>query len=140
MIEFNLKEKQFFLSSNISKKLIEKGIAMDDSHFVIVKKPCGKEYITTRNDEAIDVNDTVVPTYTLPELLYKIPEYAQGKGMFSLWKDAPFYPCQFGKDDTTLCISESPLYSAANFLMFCKTQGYYIPEDISDKEFRMKGL
>ena len=75
MIKFTEKIKQDFLPIEWIKRLQDSGIELIDSKYFIIHKD-GEEYIETKeNLPSIDESISITPTYTLSEILYKLPEY-----------------------------------------------------------------
>lgn len=136
MIKFTEKIKQDFLPIEWVKRLQDAGIELTDSKYFIIQKD-GEEYIETKeNLPSGDEGISITPTYTLPEILYKLPEYVDDNfGALEFWKDAPFYGWCFRKDrDSQNNYSEYPLYSAASLLIYCaKNEKLWYVKDVSDK-------
>ena len=133
MIKFTDKIKQDFLPIEWVKKLQDAGIEMIDSKYFILVKD-NSEYIITK--EEITEGSKYYPTYTLSELLYKLPEYVdEGFGALDFWKDAPFYGWCFKEDKNSQNnYSEYPIYSAASLLIYCaKNEKLWYVKDVSDK-------
>ena len=133
MIKFTEKIKQDFLPIEWVKRLQDAGIELIDSKYFIIQKD-GEEYIETK--ENLPSEGSITPTYTLSEILYKLPEYADDNfGALEFWKDAPFYGWCFKKDrDSQNNYSEFPLYSAASLLIYCsKNEKLWYVKDVSDK-------
>ena len=108
MIELNSKTQQDFLNREWAQKLIDAGVDMSDSKYIIAKDKLSKyddepdltDYIWYK-DSTAEVYD-VCPTYTTAELLYKLHEWIyptiDGKeysGGLKMIKDAPFYICWY---------------------------------------------
>lgn len=136
MIKFTEKIKQDFLPIEWIKRLQDSGIELIDSKYFIIQKD-GEEYIETKeNLPSIDESISITPTYTLSEILYKLPEYVDDNfGALEFWKDAPFYGWCFKKDrDSQNNYSEYPLYSAASLLIYCaKNEKLWYVKNVSDK-------
>lgn len=133
MIKFTEKIKQDFLPIEWVKRLQDAGIELIDSKYFIIQKD-GEEYIEIK--ENLPSEGSITPTYTLSEILYKLPEYVDDNfGALEFWKDAPFYGWCFKKDkDSQNNYSEYPLYSAASLLIYCaKNEKLWYVKDISDK-------
>lgn len=133
MIKFTEKIKQDFLPIEWVKRLQDAGIELIDSKYFIIQKD-GEEYIEIK--ENLPSEGSITPTYTLSEILYKLPEYVDDNfGSLEFWKDAPFYGWCFKKDrDSQNIYSEYPLYSAASLLIYCaKNEKLWYVKDISDK-------
>lgn len=126
MIKFNDKE---FLSIEWVKKLQESGVEFLDSKYFIVDD----EFIATKDEIREGMN--IFPTYTLSELLYKLPEYVQNYGGLTFWKDAPFYGfCFKDKEETHDFYHECPIYSAARLLLYCaESEDLWYVKDVSGK-------
>lgn len=106
---------------------------MSDSRYVVVETVTGERYVaprTERLDPNIEV--TVIPTYTLAEIIYKLPEYTEKYGSLGFSKDAPFYCFGFQKEIESY--SEYPIEAAANLLLVCsENEDLWYVNDISDK-------
>lgn len=133
MIEYNKKE---FLNPTIVKKLIDNDINLSDSRYVILE---GEELV----ERSKVVNKKILsPTYTLSELLYKLPECIFDESndfVYSLnfFKDAPFYCFTYSKEgvEKFVSIDEYPV-SAAGLLLLQLSKSEFkglIVNDISDK-------
>ena len=154
MIWFNEKTQQDFLS----KKWIERiqrvsGKEITDNKYCLV---CidGTWYVDQKDVvlekqklESSSGITEILPTYTLSELLYKLPEWpGEYKGL-SFFKDAPFYSFGYygGKDKETTAEKRKyivempctyPIESAASLLIFCYGNEEirpWIVDDVSDK-------
>lgn len=122
-----LLDTQNFLSPEWSEKLIASGIDMSDSKYVIVEI-LGKNYVVPK-DEQMEGEFSFIPTYTLSELLYKLPEMHPDFGCLKFYKDAPFY--NFKYVDIYGFPKEYPIDSAAGLLLWCsKNCPDYITEYI----------
>lgn len=136
MIKFTEKIKQDFLPIEWVKRLQDADIELVDSKYFIIQRD-GEEYIEIKeNLPSGDESISITPTYTLPEILYKLPEYVDDNfGALEFWKDAPFYGWCFKNDkDSQNIYSEYPLYSAAFLLIYCaKNKKLWYVKDISDK-------
>ena len=141
MIKYSGQIKQDFLSSEWVNKLQEARIELIDSKYFIVEKD-GEEFIATKDEINLPGEFTFLPTYTLSELLYKLPEYAEKYGGLSFLKDAPFYLFYFRRPKETEdkkeylieTYDEFPIIAAARLLIICagkKELGYV--KDVSDK-------
>ena len=136
MIKFTEKIKQDFLPIEWVKRLQDADIELVDSKYFIIQRD-GEEYIEIKeNLPSGDESISITPTYTLPEILYKLPEYVDDNfGALEFWKDAPFYGWCFKNDkDSQNIYSEYPLYSAAFLLIYCaKNKKLWYVKDISDR-------
>lgn len=136
MIKFTEKIKQDFLPIEWVKRLQDADIELVDSKYFIIQRD-GEEYIEIKeNLPSGDESISITPTYTLPEILYKLPEYVDDNfGALEFWKDAPFYGGCFKNDkDSQNIYSEYPLYSASFLLIYCaKNKKLWYVKDISDK-------
>lgn len=136
MIKFTEKIKQDFLPIEWVKRLQDADIELVDSKYFIIQRD-GEEYIEIKeNIPSGDESISITPTYTLPEILYKLPEYVDDNfGALEFWKDAPFYGWCFKNDkDSQNIYSEYPLYSAAFLLIYCaKNKKLWYVKDIPDK-------
>lgn len=152
MIELNDKTKQDFLCRELVQKLLDLGVDMSDAKYLIgTGMASGLDFIILKEDrDEYCMLVDYVPTYTVSELLYKLPEYiyptigdTKYSGGLRLWKDAPFYIAQYYlKDDegnfdesTFFCESEYPIESLASLLCQCYTHDIGISRkiDISNK-------
>lgn len=148
MIPLNEKTSQDFLSVDNMKELSEQGVDLSDAKYVIVKRIKGDDmYIVYRRDggwknyvSTPELFEEVIPTYTLPELLYKLPEWLlkdEYNGL-SFFKDAPFYAFYYDhndaekQDDSTFAM-EYPIDSAFTLLLWCIKHGHGYSRDISRK-------
>lgn len=157
MIELNKKTQQDFLNREWVQRLLEAGVDISDAKYCIYRSN-GTDYIDycfpydTIKDSQIK-SISIVPTYTLSELLYKLHEYIyptiDGKnyaGGLRLSKDAPFYMAYYdlheqGKDDHLTeefyAEFEYPIESLASLLIQCHKKDIGIARkdtgNISDK-------
>ena len=147
MIELNYKTEQDFLSVDKMERLVELGVNLSDAKYTIIKsKSSGTLYVVYGNSdwESNVVNpeyyEEVTQTYTLAELLYKLPEWLTKDGYkeLSFYKDAPFYAFYYShkdaekQDDCTFPI-EYPIHSAFCLLVWCIMHGHGYAEDVSSK-------
>lgn len=148
MLRLNNKTEQDFLNKLWVKKLQDAGIKITDNKYWLVDID-GTTYITDDTAESIRGFETtldferisIMPTYTLAELQYKLsewhPEYKGIKfGGPIMWKDAPFYFAQYEEapDDSPFVVySEYPICAAAMLLANCAKYGAGYVKDISGK-------
>lgn len=154
MIEFNRLTSHDFLGRSVIQKLLDAGINMDDSKYVLVKNPITKtdficlrkkpqyKYVFTNGSVARPGID-VVPTYTISELLYKVPEHIwpiidgkQYSGGLRFFKDAPFYIYYYDltsaddkKESYIFAEGDTPLESLASILYQCHKKDTGIRDD-----------
>lgn len=143
-MKYEGKVTQHFTSFEEFQKMQKCGIDMFDSLFVI---SAADGEILLRED-VLDGHVSFYPTYTLSEILYKLPEWCYGPydRPIEYLKDAPFYGfCLYtkaDKDETVTqedidarieCISEYPLRSAVNMLCECAKKGLGYVINVSDK-------
>lgn len=167
MIELNEKTQQDFLSREWVQKLLDVGVDMSDAKYCLLNIPVDgvyKDYINLNDFQSGDEEwkkraMLKIPTYTVSELLYKLHEWirptidgVEYSGMFTMYKDAPFYPAYYDLKKVThdsnerdkerrtnyLCaIYEYPIESLASLLIQChqKDIGFKDKDtgDISDK-------
>lgn len=151
MIKFNNKKHQDFLNKKMVFLLLENKVPMEDAKYFVLKIK-GTEYIVPKEDinlytHKYEIEDKY-PTYTLSELMYKLPEWhSQYKGLIGFWKrikkkklifwkDAPFYFMQYegAPENGPFCVyNEYPIYSAAYLLINCMKEGLGCVRDISEK-------
>ena len=146
MITFDLYSKHNFLGPSWYKHFKEVGLDMgiDASYYLVkddkvyriydkgeFKKKFGKDFKNFSED-------TVIPTYTIADMLYKIDEWPcdnsndKSWGGIAFFKDAPFYGFYYpGLIDD--CYSEYPIEGAAMLLLRCAKEGIHYVKDISDK-------
>lgn len=126
MIKYSGQIKQDFLPSEWVNKLQESGIELIDSKYFIIEKD-GEEFIATKDEINLPGEFTFLPTYTLSELLYKLPEYAEEYGSLSFLKEEPFYLFYFHRPEETEdnkeylieTYDEFPIIAAAKLLIIC---------------------
>lgn len=116
MIKLN---NQNFLEKDLVIEMLESGISMNDSRYVILEKD-GQFWVEERNEQVEGEFDCILPTYTMTELLYKLPEWIDGPLKFV--KDAPFY-CFWYDNGETEIVSEYPIRSAAKLLIRTMKEG-----------------
>lgn len=142
MILYTDKTKQDFVPIELCKKMKEVGVPMKDAKYFI----CGPIDSTPGRYGIFSLEELSVssirypeeyPTYTLTELLYKLPEWhPEYKALKLMWKDAPFYWAQFEQAPDAspfCCYSEYPIVSAAWLLINCVKEGFGCVTDISGK-------
>jgi hypothetical protein len=155
MIEFNNLTCHDFLGRSVIQKLLDAGINMDDSKYVLVKDPITKtdfvclrkkpqyKYIFTNGSVARPGID-VVPTYTISELLYKVPENIsltidgkQYSGGLRFFKNTVFYVYYYDlksvddkKDSYIFAEGNTPLESLASILYQCHKKNIGIKKEI----------
>lgn len=147
MIELNYKTEQDFLSVDKMERLVELGVDLSDAKYTIIRSKSGSLYVAYGNSDAWKANvanpeyfEEVIQTYTLAELLYKLPEWLikDGYNGLSFYKDAPFYAFYYENDDgekqeySTFPI-EYPIHSAFCLLVWCIMNGHGYVEDVSSK-------
>lgn len=148
MIRLTDKTQQDFLNKQWIEKLQEAGIEINDNKYWLVDID-GTTYITDDTAESVRGFETsldfgrisIMPTYTLAELQYKLsewhPEYKGLKlGGPIMWKDAPFYFAQYENapdESPYVCFNEFPLYAAAQLALNCVKNGFGVVQDVSDK-------
>ena len=77
MIELNSKTQQDFLNREWVQKLLDAGVDMSDAEYLIGNLPfedSPEDYVYLVTDIRDDMKNQV-PTYTVSELLYKLPDY-----------------------------------------------------------------
>lgn len=166
MIELNDKTKHDFLSREWVQRLLDAGVNMSDAKYCIYRSN-GTDYIDyclpydTIKDSQIK-SISIVPTYTVSELLYKLHEWIyptiDGKefsGPLVFLKDAPFYMFYYRlrtKDydkslppekqtdkwnESFMGECETPIESLASLLLQCHTRDIGLKRkdtgDIRDK-------
>ncbi len=139
MLKLNNKTEQDFLNKSWVSMLQKSGIEIKDNKYWLVDID-GTTYITEDDlklkEDFKDSIDNIMPTYTLPELFYKLSEWHSDYHGLILWKDAPFYFAQYkdAPDDSPFVVySEYPIYAAAKLLINCAKNGELYVEDISGK-------
>ena len=135
MIRLTYKTRQDFLDKDWSQKFTEAGVPMGDNKYWLTEID-GTTYITDDKTICEQMNYPVYPTYTLPELFYKLCEWHPDYKALTLWKDAPFYFAQYedAPDSSPyVCYTEYPLYAAAQLVLNCVKNGFGCVDDISDK-------
>lgn len=148
MILLNEKTSQDFLSVDKMKELQEHGVDLSDAKYTIIKRIMGDDlHVAYRNNggwendvPTPDLFEEVIPTYTLSELLYKLPEWLvkdEYTGL-SFFKDAPFYAFYYEhndaeKQDDSTFPSEYPIDSAFTLLLWCIKHEHGYSRDISRK-------
>jgi len=167
MIELNSKTQQDFLNREWVQRLLDAGVDMSDAKYCIYRSN-GTDYIDyclpydTIKDSQIK-SISIVPTYTVSELLYKLHEWIyptiDGKefsGGLTMLKDAPFYVFYYKlkskeydkskpydeqpkewNEDYIYAEFEYPIESLASLLIQCHKKDIGIAKkdtgDISDK-------
>jgi len=120
MLKYGKVAKHNFLGPSWATKFQEAGISMNDASWWIIEDSDTKELYVI-GEEELWIPEKKIPTYTLPDLLYKLSEYIYGKdikGPLEFSKDAPFYTWYYGGDDKNYCgTSENPLEAAAELLI-----------------------
>ena len=164
MIELNKKTQQDFLNREWVQRLLDAGVDMSDAKYCIYRSN-GTDYIDycfpydTIKDSQIK-SISIVPTYTLSELLYKLHEWiyptidgVEFSGGLKMIKDAPFYICWYdlgrnekrqtvdgeetvrvkGPEDYIYAEFEYPIESLASLLIQCHKKDIGIKvKDIGD--------
>lgn len=147
MIELNYKTEQDFLSVDKMERLVELGVDLSDAKYTIIRSKSGSLYVVYGNGDAWKANvvnpeyyEEVIQTYTLAELLYKLPEWLikDGYNGLSFYKDAPFYAFYYKNDDgekqeDSSFPIEYPIHSAFCLLVWCIMNGHGYVEDVSSK-------
>lgn len=148
MIPYDKKTTQDFLSVEEMEKLNELGVDFGDAKYTIVKRlNSDDKYIVygghdewKANTSIPDVLEEVIQTYTIAEIIYKLPEWLIKDGYegLSFFKDAPFYGFFYknsdaDKQEESCCISEYPIESAAWLLRWCIKNGHGYSKDVSGK-------
>lgn len=151
MIKLNKKTKQDFLSPERVKQLEELGCYLNDAKYCIIRSK-----LEPLNQFVIYVDTTQYPygwkdcvshpenfeyvcnTYTLPELLLKLPEWIGKDGYKALtfFKDAPFYGFYYNTEDDKDMDSpyaEYPLIAGYNCLLWCIMNNYGYVDYVGDK-------
>ena len=139
------KVTQFFTTKAEYERAKELGIDMSDSFFIADKNT---DTIMCRNQNDA-ISDEFYPVYTLPEILYKLPEWVAEpyNNPIQYLKDAPFYGfCLYTKTDEEgtrtqedidariECISEYPIRGAMAMLFECaKNPKLWYSTNIADK-------
>ena len=128
MIELNYKTEQDFLSVDKMERLVELGVNLSDAKYTIIKsKSSGTLYVVYGNGdwESNVVNpeyyEEVIQTYTLAELLYKLPEWLTKDGYNAEKQDDCTFPIEY------------PIHSAFCLLVWCIMHGHGYAEDVSSK-------
>ena len=154
MLRYNDFAKHTFLSPEWCNKLRDTGIDMSDAVYYL-KTIDGAIYVTDLEEITEDEKKRLTPTYTLPDLLYKLDEfpYVDDVGCpLEFFKDAPFYGFgyYFDKRRNTLVqedklptfsdgkhriavYRETPLEGAALLLLTCAKEGVKYNRNISGK-------
>lgn len=138
MIKFDKRTSNDFLDKEWSMKLSEFGVPMNDNKYWLVEID-GTLFITNDISDVVylkEHNHPAYPTYTLSELIYKIPEWIDPYGGLVVSKDAPFYYIGYekcGNDDDLFCIHEYPIIAAAQLLIKIVERGYKCVENIDKK-------
>lgn len=139
MIKLTKKIEQDFLSPEFISKFKEVNVPMDDAkyHLLLID---GTWYVCPIDDIIIISHrhsvDQDLPTYTLSELLYKLPEWHPKLKGLTFGKDAPFYWFNYteAEDKSPFsCMSEYPIEAAAWLLINCMKQGLGCVGNVSDK-------
>ena len=148
MIRLDNKTKQEFLSPERMQKLIELGVDTSDSKFCIIQANIDplNLFVVYKTNFGLEsqINNPkdysfVCDTYTLPELLLKVPEWVGKDGYkgITFFKDAPFYGFYYkaenSKENGDAPYAEYPLIAGYNTLVWCIKNGYGYVRDISDK-------
>lgn len=150
MIPYNKKTTQDFLSIEEMESLSKLGVEFVDAKYTIIKRKGSDElkYIVYGGHgewrnlvDSPDEFEEVIQTYTLSELLYKLPEWLISDGYAGLrfFKDAPFYAFYYEndedsekQDDSTFPV-EYPIISASLLLKWCIRHKHGYVQDVSDK-------
>lgn len=138
----NKKVWQDFLNENLCKELRKNGIDFEDAKYVCIDNQILFKSDVENVEERVEKGEGFY-TYTLPELLYKLPEWIEDpnlhpKGSFlSFWKDAPFYIfCYESPNGCSVSsqVAEYPIEAAAFLLIACMERGIGCIDDIGGKE------
>lgn len=135
MIQLTDKTRHDFLDKRWIERFKEANVPMGDNTYWIVDID-GTEYISDDKVLPEQSGFDCYPTYTLSQLLYKILEWHDEYKGFILWKDAPFYFCQYQQADDSspfVCYREYPIESAAQLIINCVKEGFGCVKDISVK-------
>lgn len=151
MIKLNYKTEQDFLTPEQVKNLESLGVCLNDSKYCIIQskmEPLNKFviYVDTTSypygwKDCVSHPENfeyVCNTYSLAELLYKLPEWI-GKDNYkalTFFKDAPFYGFYYKRDDNkepAAPYSEYPLTAAYNTLVWCIEHKYGYVHYVGDK-------
>lgn len=160
MIELNSKTQQDFLNRKWVQKLLDSGVDMSDAKYFIgiyqrkdVVFLKDSHYVNEffRCEKAIDIFKSILPTYTVSELLYKLHEYIyptidgiKYHGALTMIKDAPFYIFYYELFSNSIAANknddyyihaefEYPIESLASLLIQCHQKGMGDTGNISDK-------
>lgn len=141
-MNYTKKDEHTLLSPAWCKRLQDAGVKLGDGRYVIyrnaLKSSEGRDrlYIGVKEDMyKFPLATDIIPTYTLPELLYKLSEYITDMGALAFVKDAPFYIFHYGegKDTDIIGEDETPIVSAARLLLQCAEKNLPYVGDISNK-------
>ena len=106
MIELNSKTQQDFLNREWVQKLLDAGVDMSDAKYALYRlKDATSDIVVYQGTFFADDRyyngiriESIVPTYTVSELLYKLHEWIyptidgrEYRGPLTFLKDAPFY-------------------------------------------------
>ena len=127
MIELNSKTQQDFLNREWVQKLLDAGVDMSDAKYVIgIGVASGTEHVLLRKKvDSYTFHRSVIPTYTMSELLYKLHEYIyptidglQYSGGLKFCKDAPFYIWYYQlkhETEKSVFVDENYIYAEAEY-------------------------
>lgn len=160
MIELNKKTQQDFLNREWVQRLLDAGVDMSDAKYALYRLKDaitdivvyqGTFFADDRYYNGIRI-ESIVPTYTVSELLYKLHEWiyptidgVEYSGGLKVSKDAPFYFAYYdlheqGKDghitEEFFAEFEYPIESLASLLIQCHKKDIGIANkniNISDK-------
>lgn len=155
MLPYDKYAEHTFLSAAWSEKLRKAGVNMDDAVYFLMKNLDGNYEVLSKTELETYVGEVkAIPTYTLPDLIYKLDEFPFVNGIgcpLEFIKDAPFYIwCYYfnnGKKTDEKAelpkfnngksyieaYAEKPLEAAAAMLVACMNNGIGCVDDISGK-------
>lgn len=129
MLKYDYITKHSFLGPTWYKKYLEVGLDISVDAPFFLKKVGDDYFIITRDMFIAEYGDqykafdeeTIIPTYTVSDMLYKLPEwpYSQdGKSWDGLkfFKDAPFYCFKYSPEDRG---QERPEYRGKPYIEPC---------------------
>ena len=134
MIKLTDAVQQDFLNRVWVEKLISAGVDMSDAKYCIFKR-FGIDYVDLKEN---NIGNSMVPTYTVSELFYKLHEWitptinnVKYYGGLRMYKDAPFYPAYYRLENTDnsdwdesyYAAYEHPIESLASLLIQCHQKG-----------------
>lgn len=157
MLPYDKYAKHNFLSVAWSEKLRNAGIDMKDASYYLYKNLDGGYDILSKTELELYPEKFInsgIPTYTLPELIFKLNEFpfvGEVGAPLEFIKDAPFYiwcyyfnkgkkldenaelPIFDNKKPYIEAMAETPIESAAAMLILSKKYDIGYSDDMSDK-------